>query len=166
LQNRGVEEERSDVVGLAAQHLLQQVVEDKTMAARELVHEAAQVPAPDTATSRQRRQLQTSRPPFGPGLQCSDLCWFEAEAHDLVEEPLGLLLGESEIGGSELDELTAGSQAGQRQRWVRAGRDGEGDLTRQVVQEERNRLVDGDRVNDVVVVKGKARSAVRQRRGR
>ncbi len=75
-----------------------------------------------------------------------------AEAHHVGEEGAGLVGSEPQVGGTQLDELAARPQPGQRQRRVRPCRDRQAGLRRQVVQEERHHLVHLGRLDDVVVV--------------
>ena len=76
----------------------------------------------------------------------------EVESHHLVEERVGLGRGEAKVGGSQLDELATAAQAGQRQRWVGAGRDGDRGPGWKVVEQEGQRFVDLGRFDHVVVV--------------
>jgi len=159
VEDAGVEEERTDVVALSVQDLLEQVVQDEAAAPGEGVHEVADVrpgvgrPAPD----RQGRELQPGDPPLRPGLERGDMLRAEAQAHDVVEEGGGLVLREPQVGGAHLAQLAAGSQPGQRQRRVRPGGHRHGDLRGQVVEQERHRVVHGRLVDEVVVVQGEHR---------
>ena len=76
----------------------------------------------------------------------------QVQPHHLVEVRRGLVGSEAQIGGADLDQLAARSQAGQRQRRVGAGGDHQVDLRRQVLQQERHPAVDVARVDQVVVV--------------
>ena len=62
LQNAGGEEELADLVRLALQHLLDQVVEDVAVIARKVGNERAQLAPP---LHRQGRQLQGGYPALG-----------------------------------------------------------------------------------------------------
>ena len=154
-EHRGVEQEPANVVGLAVEHLLDQVVQDEAVAAGERVDEAghpAGVPGAGAAAGRESGQLQPGGPSLGAVLEGGDVRRIEVEAHDVVEERVRLVGGEAQVRGAQLEELAAGAQPGQGQRRVGARGDGEGDLRRQVVEQERHRLVDVRRVDDVVVV--------------
>ena len=62
VQDGGLQQEVPDVIGLALQHLLDQVVDDVPVIPREAGDEAGDVVAP---LHRQRRQLKRGDPPFG-----------------------------------------------------------------------------------------------------
>ena len=80
---------------------------------------------------------------------CSDS---EADAHDVVQEGGRLPLCETQIGGTQLEQLTAGPQACHRERRVGAGGDGHAGVRREVVEQERHRVVDFSGLDDVIVV--------------
>lgn len=66
-----------------------------------------------------------------------------------VEEGRGLSDREAQIGRPDFGQLIAGAQAGKRQRRIGAGEHDQAHLRRQMIQQERERLVDrpaGDRV--------------------
>ena len=101
---------------------------------------------------RQRGQLQPGRPALGARLERGHERGIELQLHHLVEERLRFVGGEPEVGGPHLHELATRTQTRQRERRVRPSGHRQRDLRRQVVQEEGHRLVDGGRVDDVVVV--------------
>ena len=76
----------------------------------------------------------------------------DCQAHRLVEVGGGLVGGEAQVGGADLEQLAPGAQARQRQGRVGAAGDHQVDLRRQVLEQERHRLVDLRRLDDVVVV--------------
>ena len=70
VEHGGVEEEGAHVVGLAAQHLLDEVVEDEPVAAGEVLDEGGRVV---DAAQRQAGELEPGDPALGAGLEGGDL---------------------------------------------------------------------------------------------
>ena len=85
---------------------------------------------------------------------------FEVEAHDVVQEDGRLLLRESQVGGTQLGQLTARPQACHGQRRVGAAGDGNAGVRREMVEQEGHRIVDFVRVDDVIVVEGQYEQTV------
>ena len=85
------------------------------------------------------------------------------QAHRLVEVRRGLVGREAQVGGADLDQLAARSQAGQRQRRIGAAGDHQVHLRGQMVEQEGHPVVDVARVDDVVVVEHQ-HDVVRERR--
>ena len=108
------------VLGLALQDLLDQVVDDVAVVAGEAGDEAGDVVA---ALHRQRRQLERGDPALGAPLQRGDVLGRQRQPHHVVEVGRGLVGGEAQVGGADLDQLAAGPQPGQRQRRVGAAGD-------------------------------------------
>ena len=104
------------------------------------------------ALHRERRELQGGDPSLGAGFEHVDVRRGDRQAHRVVEVDGGLVGGEAKVGGADLEQLAARPQAGQRQGRVGAAGDHEVDLRRQVLDQERHRLVDLRRFDDVVVV--------------
>ena len=156
VEHRGVEQERADLVRLTAQNLLNEIVEDEPMASREGLDEPSDVSRPvgraGMGPGRQRGQLQPGRPPLGARLERGHERWLQLQPHHLVEERLRFVGGEPEVRGPHLHELATRTQTGQRQRRIGPSGHRQRDLRRQVVQQEGHRLMDGGRVDDVVVV--------------
>ncbi len=156
VEHGGVEQERAHLVRLPVQNLLDEVVEDEPMAARERLDEPSDIVGPvgsaGMGAGRQRGQLQPGRPPLGARLESGHECGLQPQPHHLVEEDLGFVGGEPEVRGPHLHELATRPQTRQRERWVGPGRHRQRDLRRQVVEQEGHRLVDGGPVDDVVVV--------------
>ncbi len=123
------------------------------MAAGERSDEVAEVGPPRRSSARgQGGQLQAGDPSLGPLLERGDVRRLEPQAHHVVEEGGRLLVGESQVGRTDLLQLAAGAQARQRQRRVGPGHDRDGDLRGKVVEQERHGLVDRRVVDEVVVV--------------
>ena len=149
VQEGRLEHEAAHVLGLAAQHLLDQVVEDEAMAAGERLHERRHVVMPP---QRERRELESGGPALRPRVEGGDVVGAELEPHHAVEERVRLVDGEAEVGDAQLEQLAAASQSRQSERRVRARGDRDARRLRQVLDEERHRLVDLGRVDHVVVV--------------
>ena len=152
VEDGGVEQEVRTSVGLAVEHLLDEVVEDEAVAAGERLDEA--VRARSRAAQRQGRELQARR----PTPRCAARARRRAAASR--SSPITSLRnaaasagGEAQVGGAHLEQLAAGPQPRQRKRRIGAGGDRDGDLRRQVVEQE-GRPPRGPRrrVDDVVVV--------------
>ena len=116
--------------------------------------------------SRQRRELETRCPSLGAALQGVDVTGFEVEPHHVVQEGGRLPLRESQVGGTQLGQLTARPQACHGQRRVGAAGDGNAGVRREVVEQEGHRVVDFLRVDDVIVVEGQHERPVETVAGR
>ena len=149
VQDGGVQQELADLAGLALQHLLDQVVDDVAVVPREAGDEPGDVVS---SLHRQRRQLQGGDPPFGTPLQRRHVRGRQLQAHHLVEVRRSLVRREPQVGGTDLDQLATRSQPRQRQRRVSAAGDHEVQPRRQVVEQERHRVLDLAGVDQVVVV--------------
>jgi hypothetical protein len=149
VEDRGVEEEPADVVGLSAEDLLDEVVHDVAVVPREPGNEARGVRA---ALERECRQLQRGDPALGAPLQGGDVGVCEVEADHVVQVRRHLGQREPEVGRPDLDEVAAGPQPGQRQSGIRAGADHQVHVGRQVLDEEGDIAGDGRAVGQVVVV--------------
>ena len=75
-----------------------------------------------------------------------------SQAHHLVEVRRSLVRREPQVGGTDLDQLATRSQPGQRQRRVSSAGDHQVQPRRQVVEQERHRVLDLAGVDQVVVV--------------
>jgi hypothetical protein len=149
VQHRGLQQEPAERLGLAVQHLLGQVVQHVPVAARERGHEPGRV---GMSLQRQPGKLQAGDPPFRAGRQGGHAAGGEVEPGGLVQQRGRLLLGEAQVGGAQLGELPAGAQPGQRQRRVGAAGHHQPQRSRQVLQQEAERLVDRLGLDEVVVV--------------
>ena len=143
VEHRGGQKEGSDVVGLGVEHLLEQVVEGEPVAGGERVDEPVDAgPVRGTAACREAASCRPAAHPSVRGLQGGDVRLVETERHDVVEEPARLVGREPQVGRADLDQLAPGAQSRQRQRRVGPGRHGQGDLRGEVVEQERDGLVD------------------------
>ena len=149
LQDRRLQQERPQLLGLPLQHLLGQVVQHEPVAAGELLDEPGDVGA---SLQRQRGQLQPGRPALGALAQRRD-DRVRQIAPDRHAQQLGRLAGVNRRSrGAQLGQLPAGPQPGQRQRRVAAAGQHQVQRGRQVVQQELQRPVHLRRVDQVVVV--------------
>ena len=79
-EDRGPQQEASDVVGLTLQDLFREVIDDVAIVPGEARDEAGDVASP---LHRKRCELQGGDPPFGARLQCGDIARAEIEPHHL-----------------------------------------------------------------------------------
>ena len=153
VEHAGVQQERADLVRLPVQDLLDEVVEDEPMAPGEGLHEPGHVAVrAGVGPGRQRGQLQSGRPPLGARLERGHERGIELQLHHLVEKQSASSAVNLRSRGPHLHELATCTQTRQRKRRVGPRGHRQRDLRRQVVQEEGHRLVDGGRVDDVIVV--------------
>ena len=148
-EDRGVEQEGADGLGLADEHLLDEVVDDVPIVAREAGDEPGGVLA---SLQREGRELQGGDPPLGASLESGDVRGREIQSDDVVQVRRHLVEGEPEVGRAYLDELAARPQSGQRQGRVGAGADHQVHLRGKVRQEEPDVRRDRVAVGQVVVV--------------
>ena len=149
VEDGGAQQEVLDAGGLLLQDLLDQIVQHEAVAAAEGVDEARGV-AP--SLHRQSRQVQPGDPALGARFQGGDFILREVQAHRIVEKFGGFGGRKAQVGGAQLGESALGAQAGQGQRRILAGGDDQVQPGRQVLQQEGESLVDGTRVDRVVVV--------------
>jgi len=160
---------------LLFQHLLNEVIQDKAVAPRERADRVGDIPAP---LHRDRRQLQASDPPLGAGFEYRDLVRREVQPHHLVQELGRLGRRKAQLFGAQLVQLAAGAPSGQGERRIVSRRDGKVEPRGEVFEEKGDRVMDGLRLDDVIVIQdqkggGRARGQVvdqgdqdRLRRGR
>ena len=154
IEHRRLEQEPAHAGRLPVQDLLDQIVQDEAVAAGEGVDESGDVLGGRAGGDGQRGQLQSGGPALRSRAERGHVPGRELQGHHSVEERSGLVRGESKIGRSYLDEFRPGSQAGQRQRRIGPGGQGESDLRGQVVEQEGHCVVDLGGIDDVVVVQG------------
>ena len=112
VEDGGPQQEPAHVVGLSLQHLLDEVVDDEAIVAGETRDEARDIVS---ALHREGGQLERGDPPFRPLLQRGDLAGVQVQARRLVQVDRGLVTGEAQVRGSNLDELTLSPQTRQRE---------------------------------------------------
>ena len=101
IEHGGTQQQLLDVVRLALQHLGEQVLGDRAVAAGELRHEALRV---GVTGERDRRQPQARGPPFGPLVQQRRPGLGQRDARGL-EQLAGFALGEAQICCADLGQL-------------------------------------------------------------
>ena len=149
IEDRRVEQERADLLGLVLEHLLGEEVDDEAVVAGEAGDEVGGVDAP---LHRERGELQGRDPAFGAGLESGHVALVEAQAHRVVEVGGRFAVGEAEVRGADLEEIAACPQPTERQRRVGPAGDHQVGLAGEVVDQEAEGVVDLRAVDDVVVV--------------
>ena len=119
------------------------------MAARKVSHELPDILA---ALHRQRGQLQTGDPALSPPLEGGDILRRKVKLHHLPQKAACLFLRELEITLPDVSDLSARTQAGQRQGGIFTSGNDQVHLGRLVLQEKGELLVDGQRLDQVVVI--------------
>ena len=82
----------------------------------------------------------------------------ESSTPGRAHERVGLGRGEAEVLGADLEELAAGPQAGERERWIGARGDREPGARREALDEGRDEPMDGRLIDQVVVVEHQDRA--------
>ena len=120
VEDRRPRQEVANLVGLAGQDLVDEVVDDIPVVAREPGDETGDVVP---ALHGQGGELQRGRPPFGPGPERGHVVGSDGQPADVGQVGRGLVDGEAQVSGSDLDELAACPQPCQREVGVCAGAD-------------------------------------------
>ena len=149
VEDRRAQQKLAHGLRLVLQHLLDEVVDDVPVVPGEAGDEAAGVVAP---LDGQSGELQRRNPPLGALLQGLDVARREAQSRCFVEVRGGLVGRESQVGGTDLDQVAAHSPSSQLQVGVSAGAEHHMDVGRQVVEEEGHPVADFGPVDQVVVV--------------
>jgi hypothetical protein len=149
VEDSGVQQEPADRVGLVLQDLLDQVVHDVPVVAGEPGDEPRGVL---TSAEGERGELQRGDPPLRPLLQCGDVGGGEVQSRRLGEVGGGLVRGEPQVRGTDLDQLASRPPPGQGQAWVGTGADDHEHVGWKVLQQGRHPLADVAAVGQVVVV--------------
>ena len=156
-QQRGFQQEGAQLLLLAVQHLLGQVVQDIAVAAAEGRHEPREIRLPP---QRKGGQLQAGHPAFGAGRQRRHRRGGQVSTSRFTEQRRRLLCGEPQVGGAQLGELPAGPQPRQRQRRVGPAGQHQVQSRRQVLKQEPKRDVHLLGVDQVVIVEDQQHLAV------
>ena len=117
IEQGGAQQQVLDVGRLAFEHLRDQVLGDRPVAAGEFGHEALRV---GLAGQGDRRQPQAGGPPLGPLVQQRDPGFGQRDPRG-VEQQAGLALGEAQIGRADLGQLARQPQLVQAQPQIMAG---------------------------------------------
>ena len=149
VENRRVQQEFANRVGLSLQHLLDEIVDDVPVVPGELGDESTDV---RPTLHRDRGELKRSDPAFGPALQRGDVIRGEVQAGDVVEVGGNFVGGEAQVGGADLDQFTAGPEPRQRQQRVGSAADHQVNVRWEVLEQERHAVAEVGPVDQVVVV--------------
>jgi len=165
LQDGGLQQELANERRLALEYLVGQIVEHKMMPSRKAIDEPGGVlRAAFCRFKCQGGHLQARDPPLGAFFQGSDFGDCEIQPHSLVEER-GCLCGrESQIVLADLGQLPAGAQARKGKGRVLAGSDGQVQAGWQVIEQKGEGLMDGLRLDQVIVVEDEDKAVSRARR--
>ena len=104
LQDGRLEQKGLQVVGLTRKDLLDQVVDDVAMAAREGLDEARDIRA---ALQRERGQLQSGNPALRAGRERADLLCRKRQPHPLGEEGRCFLGAEAQVARAKLGQVAS-----------------------------------------------------------
>ena len=157
VENRRVQQEGSGRRGLPVEDLLGEVVDHEAVVAGEVGDEPGTV---RPALQRQRRQLQRGNPALGTPAQRVDVTRIKLEAHRAVEIGGRFVVGETQVRGPNLRQLSAGPEPGQRQRGIGPARHDDVERRRSVLDQVGDRLVNVVRLDDVVVVQNEGDAGV------
>ncbi len=105
-----------------------------------------------SALQRESSELQACDPALSAALEGGDVLRGQVQAHHLPQEHARLLGVKPQVGSPHLDELPTRSQACKRQRRVRATREDQVQLRRQVLYKGRQGAMKGIGGDDVVVI--------------
>ena len=130
-------------------HLAGEVIGDVAVVAGEAFKERVRIVA---STQRERRELQSRNPSFRALLQQRALRGREAQVHHVREEAGRLFSGEAQVGSAQLGQLVPRPQLCERERRISAAGEDEMDMLREARQQVLQRVVDGARGDDVVIV--------------
>jgi hypothetical protein len=149
LQDRRLQQKAADLIRLALQHFLGQIVKDVAVAAREGRHEPGHI---GVLPKRQAGQLQPGHPPLGAGRQRRHSGLRQGGPGRLAQQRRRLLDGEAQLGGAQLGQLPAPPQPRQPQRRVSPAGQHQPQDRRPVLQQESERGVHRLGVDQLVVV--------------
>ncbi|WP_419875124.1 hypothetical protein [Candidatus Pristimantibacillus sp. PTI5] len=106
VENGGLKQEASDMVGLTLQDLFNQIVHNVPILSCECTNKRRNVLAP---AHRERRQLEPRNPAFGAGLEHRNFVVRKTKAHHLVEERGRFSGSKTQIGGTDLGQVAPGA---------------------------------------------------------
>jgi hypothetical protein len=149
LQHRGLQQEPAQLLGLAVEDLLGQVVQDVPVAATEGRHEPGGI---RSSLQGQAGQLQARDPPFSAGRQRGHRLTGQVSTDRFAQQRGRLLHSELQVVGAHLHQLPAHPQPRQRQRRVAAAGQHQMQPRRQVLQQEAQRPVHLRGIDQVVIV--------------
>src|SRR5215211_5043246 len=148
-QYRGHEQKLPDLLVESRQDLLSQQADDVAVAAPKRCDEGMLVLL---VLQGEGSEVDPRRPPFGTLEQHREVIGADAKPHLLVQQAIGFILGEGELLGADLVHLSLGPKPSQWQRRVRAARDDDVDVLREVLQEEGHRVMRALLGHELVVI--------------
>jgi hypothetical protein len=162
IQDRGLDQEPAQLLGLPTQHLFHQIVREMPLLAGERGDEFGSVVA---RTEREPGQVQARDPTLGAFEQQLELAVLEGKPEPLVEKQLDPVLVEPQLLLGHLPQLSAHPQSRHTHRRRNPRGDREVDTGRTALEEERDSFVDLRLADHVVVVENEhdARGGKRQR---
>ena len=149
LRDRGLDQERAQVLVDPAEDLVGEVVEDEALAPAERLDQRAGI---GPVAQRDRRQLESRDPALGALDEPGELLGIEFDGQRLGEIARRLLVRVAQVVGPQLDEPAVGSKAGERQRRVLPGQEDQVGEGRPALDQEPDQAVDRVGADDVVVV--------------
>ena len=149
IEDGRLEEKRCYVRRLAVQHFLDEVVEDKAIAARKAGDEAGDV-AP--SLEGEGSQLQSRGPALGALLKNGDGLAVQRQPQGLVEEGCHFLFPEAQVARPQLGDAAPGALAGEGKGRVVAREEDQMHLGWHVLDEQSDGGLDSRCVDGVVVV--------------
>src|SRR5260370_29414600 len=148
IQERGVQQKLLDLFRLFLKHLFHEVGYKSVVTARESCEKTRSI---TLSLQRETGELQTGDPPFGTRFQYGDLVTGQVQPHDGIEKQRRLLKRKAQISSADLSESMVDPQASQREGRIAASRHEQMQLFWQMIEQKRQRRMNG-RCDDLVVV--------------
>ena len=156
-EDRCVEEEPPDAGRLSVEDLVDEVVDDEPVIAREPGDERGRVVS---TLERKGGELESGDPTLGAPPERVEVSLVEAETGAVVEVRRRLVAREAQVCGAQLEQVAPSSERGEGPGRIGPAGHDEVHLVREVLHEEAHRLVDLDRLDHVVVVQHHRQVAV------
>ena len=160
VEDRRAQQQLARIQVEIAEHLLAQVVDYVPVIPREPDDEVVAV---DAVAQRQSGEIDGCRPAFGALMQRGHVLAGELQIEELVEQHLGFGSREAQLVGIDLDELAAGTEAGNRKRRLGPRRDRDANVLREVIQQPPHPGVDCISLELVVVVEREYQRSLERR---
>src|SRR5215216_2956783 len=148
-QYRGLQQKLPYILGESSQNLLSQEGDDVAVAAAKRLDEGMLVLL---VLQGEGGEVDPRRPPFRTLEQHREVIGADAKPDLLVQQAVGFILQEGELLGADLVHLSLGPKPSQWQRRVRAARDDDVDVLREVLQEEGHRVMRALLGHELVVI--------------
>ena len=155
VKDRGAQQEFLGLARQSGENLLDDIVQDVAVARPEPPHQVGMV---GSAAEGDRCEPQRGSPPLGSLGELFDLRGGKLDA-GRADERSRLGRREAEVLGANLEQLAAGPQAGERERWIGARCDREPGSRRKTLDEGCHEAMDGRLLDDVVVIEHEHRAA-------